>query len=51
MEATKRSAAVPANAELGPCQSENVAQVPEQRHIGFAIEGAVDAVDLKLDHA
>jgi hypothetical protein len=40
-----------AAAELGSRQSENVSQIPEQRHIGFAIERALDAVDLKLDHA
>jgi len=43
---TQRHAA----AELGSGQSEDVAQVPEQRHIGLAVERALDTIDFEIDH-
>jgi hypothetical protein len=36
--------------ELGPGQTEHVAQVPEQRHIGFAVEGVLYTIDFEIDH-
>jgi hypothetical protein len=39
-----------AAAELGPGQTEDVAQVPEQRHIGFAVEGVLYTIDFEIHH-
>src|ERR1700757_4244573 len=39
-----------AAAELGAGEAEDVAEVPEEGHRGFAVEGTLNAVDLELDH-
>ena len=37
-------------AELRAGESENVAQIPEQRHRRVAVKGALNTIDLEFDH-